>query len=106
MDEQKEKSRPCSGGRRPLGRAFAHYLGDEEREIEYAEQALPFASDYRFAAYNLALLLLKYGHPDRAMHYATEAYGLSIANETEPDHDLRAAILREWPNISVPTKFF
>jgi tetratricopeptide (TPR) repeat protein len=86
------------------GRAFAHYLGDHEREIEYAEQALPFAADYRFAAYNLALLLLKYGHADRAMHYANEAYRLSIANETESDHDLRAAILREWPNISAPNK--
>jgi tetratricopeptide (TPR) repeat protein len=86
------------------GRAFAHYLGDHKREIEYAEQALPFAPDYGFAAYNLALLLLKHGHADRAMHYATEAYCLSIADETESDHDLRAAILRQWPDISVPTK--
>src|SRR5579864_6217173 len=74
-----------------LGRAFAYCLGDHKREIEYAEQARPFASDYRYAAYNLALLLLKYGHPDRAMYYATEAYGRTLANETEPDHDLRTA---------------
>lgn len=86
------------------GRAFARFLGDHEREIEYAKQALPFAADYCFAAYNLALLLRKYGHNDRAVHYANRAYRLSIAKETDSDYDLRAAILREWPDISVPTK--
>jgi hypothetical protein len=86
------------------GRAFAHHLGDHGREIGYAEQSLPFATEYRFAAYNLAQLLLKHGHGGRAMHHATEAYRLSMTHETESDHDLRAAILRQWPDISKPAK--
>jgi tetratricopeptide (TPR) repeat protein len=83
------------------GRAFAHVLGDHEREIGYVEYALPFSDDYPFAAYNLARLLLQHGQADRALHYAAEAYRLSIADEAESNHHLRAAILKQWPECQL-----
>jgi len=74
--------------------------GDRERQIHYEEQALPFAEDYRFAAYNFAQLLLSDGQLVRAEHYAAEAYIQSIAETSEADGDLRAAILKQWPNVA------
>jgi hypothetical protein len=79
---------------------LAHAKGDRGREIEYTKQALPHAKDYRFAAYNFADLLLRDGQIDLAQRYATEAYELSTASETEADRDLTAAILKQWPNIA------
>jgi hypothetical protein len=35
-----------------------------------------------------------------AEQYAKEAYLLSIAEGTEADRDLAAAILKQWPNIA------
>ncbi len=80
--------------------ALAHAKGDRRREIEYTKQALPHAKDYRFAAYNFAQLLLRDGQVDVAERYATEAYELSSASETEADRDLTSAILKQWPNIA------
>ena len=79
---------------------LAHAKGDRGREIEYTKQALPHAKDGRFAAYNLADLLLRNGQVDLAQRYATEAYKLRTASETEADRDLTAAILKQWPNIA------
>jgi hypothetical protein len=79
---------------------LANAKGDRRREIEYTKQALPHAKDYRFAAYNFAHLLLRDGQVDVAQRYATEAYELSMASETEADRDLTAAILKQWPNIA------
>jgi hypothetical protein len=79
---------------------LAHLTLDHSREIHYAERALPFSKDYRFAAYHFARLLLSDGQFGRAERYATEAYELSVAEGTEADRDLMAAILKQWPNIS------
>ena len=79
---------------------LAHAMGDSRREIRYTEQALPYAKDYRFAVYNFAQLLLLDGQAGLAERYATEAYELSIAEGTEADRDLAAAILKQWPNIA------
>jgi tetratricopeptide (TPR) repeat protein len=79
---------------------LAHAIGDRRREIQYTEQALPYARDYRFAVYNFAQLLLIDGQVGRAERYATEAYELSVAEGTEADRDLAAAILKQWPNIA------
>jgi tetratricopeptide (TPR) repeat protein len=79
---------------------LAHAIGDHRREIAYSEQALPYAEEHRFAVYNFAQLLLRRGKIDRALRYATEAYRLSIAENTEADRDLMAAIVRQWPNIA------
>jgi len=78
----------------------AHSMGDFQRQISYEEQALPFAKDYRFAAYNFAQLLLRDGQLVRAEGYATEAYRQSISQTSEADSDLRAAILKQWPNVT------
>ena len=71
------------------------------REVEYEKQALPYAKDYRFAAYNFSQLLLEDGQIDLARGYATDAYKLSCSSENEADRDLTAAILKRWPDISV-----
>ena len=77
--------------------ALAMAKGKRDREILYTERALPYAKDYRFAAYNFARLLLKDGQVDLAEHYAREAYKLSTAADTDADRDLTAAILKQWP---------
>jgi len=74
-------------------------MRDRRRQIHYEEQALPFAKDYRFAAYNFAQLLLSDGQATRAEQYASEAYKQSVMQTTEADTDLRAAILKQWPNL-------
>jgi hypothetical protein len=79
---------------------LAHAMGDSRREIHYTRQALPYAKDYRFAVYNFAQRLLLDGQVGLAEQYATEAYELSIAEGTEADRDLAAAILKQWPNIA------
>jgi tetratricopeptide (TPR) repeat protein len=79
---------------------LAHSMGDHPRQIQYEERALPFAKEYRFAAYNFAQLLLKQGQVARAEQYANEAFKLSITGTTDADRDLVAAILKQWPNIS------
>jgi tetratricopeptide (TPR) repeat protein len=79
---------------------LAHSMGDGCRQIQYEEQALPFAKEYRFAAYNFAQLLLSDGQIARAERYATEAYRLSITETTDADRDLVSAILKQWPNIA------
>jgi hypothetical protein len=79
---------------------LAHSMGDHDRHIHYEERALPFAKEYRFAAYNFAQLLLKHGQVDRAERYADEAYKLSLTGTTDADRDLVAAILKQWPNIA------
>jgi len=79
---------------------ISRIMGDRERQIHYEEQALPFAPDYGFAAYNFAQLLLSDGQLVRAEHYAAEAYRQSIAQTTGDDRDLIAAILRQWPNVA------
>jgi tetratricopeptide (TPR) repeat protein len=79
---------------------LAHAIGDRHREIRYAEEALPYAKDYRFAIYNFAQLLLRDGQVDLAQKYASEAYSLSIAEGTDADRDLAAAILKQWPDIA------
>ena len=79
---------------------LSHAMGDRQRQIHYEEQALPFATDYRFAAYNLAQLLLSDGQPVRAEHYAAEAYRQSITQTADADRDLITAILRQWPNVA------
>jgi hypothetical protein len=79
---------------------LAHAMGNRRREIHYAEQALPFAKEHRFAAYNFAQLLLSDGQVARAERYATEAYKLSTTETTEADRDLVAAILKQWPNVA------
>jgi len=78
----------------------AHSMGDCQRQINYEEQALPFAEDYRFAAYNLAQLLLSDGQLVRAERYAAEAYTQSVTQTTGADHDLVEAILRQWPDLA------
>jgi hypothetical protein len=79
---------------------LSHLMGDRERQIHYEQQALPFAEDYRFAAYNFAQLLLSDGQLVLAERYAAEAYMQSIAQTSEADGDLRAAILKQWPNVA------
>jgi hypothetical protein len=79
---------------------LAHALGDIRREIRYAEQALPHADDHRFACYNFAQLLLRGGEVTRAERYAREAHKLALAQGTEADRDLIAAIRLQWPNLS------
>jgi tetratricopeptide (TPR) repeat protein len=79
---------------------LAHLMGDHHRQIQYEERALPFAKEYRFAAYNFAQLLLEHGQVVRAERYANEAYKLSITGTTDADRDLVAAILKQWPNIA------
>ena len=79
---------------------IAHSMGNYPRQIQYEEKALPFAEEYRFAAYNFAQLLSKHGQVDRAEQYADEAYKLSVAGTTDADRDLVAAILKQWPNIA------
>ena len=75
-------------------------MGDRQRQIHYEEQALPFAKDYGFAAYNFAQLLLSDGQLARAEHYAAEAYRQSITHTADADRDLITAILRQWPNVA------
>ena len=75
-------------------------MGGRQRQIHYEEQALPFATDHGFAAYNLAQLLLSDGQLVRAEQYAPEAYRQSITPTTDDDRDLIAAILRQWPNVA------
>ena len=75
-------------------------MGDHHRQIQYEERALPFAKEYRFAAYNFAQLLLEHGQVVRAERYANEAYKLTIIGTTDADRDLVAAILKQWPNIA------
>jgi hypothetical protein len=79
---------------------LAHAMGDIRREIQYAEQALPYADDHRFACYNFAQLLLRGGEVTRAERYAREAHKLALAQGTEADRDLIAAIRLQWPNLS------
>lgn len=74
--------------------------GDRERQIHYEQQALPFAKDYRFAAYNFAQLLLGDGQLVLAERYAAEAYRQSRSHTSEADSDLRAAILKQWPSAA------
>jgi hypothetical protein len=80
--------------------ALSLSMGDLERQIYYEELALPFAKDYRFAAYNFARLLLRDEQLVRAERYATEAYKQSMMQTSESDSDLRAAILKQWPNVA------
>jgi hypothetical protein len=75
-------------------------MRDRQRQIHYEEQALPFAKDYRFAAYNFAQLLLSDGQLGRAERYASEAYRENMTQTTAADSDLRTAILRQWPNVA------
>ena len=79
---------------------LAHRIGDRGREIHYRAQALPYAKFYRFAACNLAMLLLDDGQTELAKHYATEAYEQSVAAGTDDDIDLTAAILKLWPDLA------
>jgi tetratricopeptide (TPR) repeat protein len=79
---------------------LANTMGDIRRETKYAEQALPHADDYRFACYNFAQLLLRGGDVSRAERYAREAHKLALAQGTEADRDLIAAIRQQWPNLS------
>ena len=79
--------------------AIALSMRDRQRQIHYEEKALPYAKDYRFAAYNFAQLLLSEGQVTRAEQYASEAYKQSVTQATEADTDLRAAILKQWPNV-------
>lgn len=83
---------------------LAHFAGDRRREIQYTERALPYAKDYRFAVYNFAQMLLMDGQAGLAERYATEAYELSMAEGTEADRDLAAAILKQWPKIAESAK--
>ena len=80
--------------------ALSLSMGDLERQIYYEELALRFAKDYRFAAYNFARLLLRDEQIVRAERYAAEAYRQSMTQTSEADSDLRAAILRQWPNVA------
>ena len=77
---------------------IADHMGDRTRQLHYQEIALPFARDYRFAAYNFAQQLLSDGQLDRAERYAVEAYELCASSEAQADRDLAEAILRQWPN--------
>jgi hypothetical protein len=79
---------------------MANAAGDRRREIQYTKQALPFAKDRQFALYNLAQLLLLDGQVSLAEQYASEAYQLSTAEESQGDRDLIAAILKTWPSIA------
>lgn len=83
-----------------LAAALSLSMGDLKRQVYYEEVALPFAKDYRFAAYNFARLLLRDEQLARAERYATEAYKQSLMQQSEDDSDLRAAILRQWPNVA------
>jgi tetratricopeptide (TPR) repeat protein len=79
---------------------IAHSMGNYSRQVQYEEKALPFAKDFKFAAYNFSQLLLEHGQVDRAERYAEEAYKLSVTGSTDADRDLVAAILKQWPNIA------
>jgi tetratricopeptide (TPR) repeat protein len=79
---------------------IAHSMGDYSRQVHYEEKALPFAEDFKFAAYNFSLLLLQHGQVDRAERFAEQAYTLSVTGTTDTDRDLVAAILKQWPNIA------
>ena len=79
---------------------LAYAMGKRARQIDYEEMALPFARDWRFAAYNFAQLLMSDGQMVRAQRYAREAYKLSIASEAQADRDLAAAIRRQWPDAA------
>jgi hypothetical protein len=78
----------------------ARIARDGRRQIRYTEKALPYATDYSFALYNFAQLLLSYGQADPAKGYATKAYELSTTAGTDADRDLAAAILKQWPEIA------
>lgn len=79
---------------------LANSKGEQDREIKYTQQALPYAKDYSFAAYNLSQLLLKDGQVDLARRYALEAYKLSCESKDESNCDLVKAILEQWPNLA------
>lgn len=79
---------------------LAHAMGERARQLDYEEMALPFARDWRFAAYNFAQLLMSDGQMVRVQSYARDAYRLSIASEAQADRDLAAAILRQWPDAA------
>jgi len=80
--------------------SLSHATKDPQRHIHYEEQALPFAKDHAFAAYNFAQLLLSNGQPVRAEHFAAEAYRQCVTKNTDADRDLIAAILKQWPNVA------
>jgi hypothetical protein len=80
--------------------ALSRSMGNRERQLHYEQQALPFSEDYRFAAYTFAQLLLSDGQLVRAERYAAESYMQRIAQTSENDSDLRAAILKQWPNVA------
>jgi hypothetical protein len=82
------------------GAIFSRVTGDAQRQIHYEEQALPFAEDYPFDAYNLAQLLLRNGQLLRAEHFAGEAYRECITKNTDAGRDLITAILNQWPNVA------
>ena len=80
--------------------SLSHATMDPQRRLHYEEQALPFAKDHAFAAYNFAQLLLSNGQPVRAEQFAAEAYRQCITRNTDADCDLITAILKQWPNVS------
>jgi hypothetical protein len=79
--------------------AMAYTVGDRHREVKYRKQALPFTKDRQFALYHIAQLFLLDGQIGFAQQYASEAYRLTKADESQGGRDLAAAILKTWPSI-------
>lgn len=80
---------------------LARANGKRDREIDYTKQALPYAKDYRFAAYNFSQLLLEDGQANLARQYAMEAFKLSCTCGNETDRDLVKAIRKQWPDLAI-----
>ena len=99
-DALQDKQAPCVTTLCRHAAVMAHAVGDRHREIQYTKQALPFAKDRQFAVYNLAQLLLLDGQMSHAEQCASEAYQLSMAEESQGNRDLVTAILKVWPNIA------
>jgi len=80
--------------------AMAHSVGDRRREVKYRKQALPVTKNRQFALYRIAHLLLLDGQVGFAEQYASEAYQLCTADESQGARALVSAILKTWPKIA------
>ena len=78
---------------------LAEAAGDLRRARQYYELRLPYVRDRAIALYNLAQLSLREGQVDLAKAYASKAYELSVAQDTESAGELVEAIIKQWPDI-------
>jgi hypothetical protein len=80
--------------------ALSRSMGNRERQIHYEQQALPFAEDYRFAAYTFAQIAVKRWAVNSCRALCCRIVLQRIGKHQRPTSDLRAAILKQWPNVA------